>query len=209
MIFHSKHKIEVIDSQHFFYKPYTLQYLFTRRKNKRLLDIIKWCLFGVILFIITLMLFISSVNQADAATICKEQCKFNRELKRICPRSVVMSIRKCRKWLMVAQCESGSSSDKNITLKSVKSIQWKYNGRSGFDGGLQFSQRTWNGNIGRIKTNLLTKQEQNKRIQGSYKTAWKSPSHIQILTAEVLRTRRDSNGLNNWPKCGNRFFLNI
>jgi hypothetical protein len=77
-------------------------------------------------------------------------------------------------WLRLAVCESGS--------------RWDYNGSSGYDGGLQFSPRTWTAMGG-----------------GEFAPyAWQASMVEQMVVAE--RTL-DAQGWGAWPTCARRLGL--
>lgn len=143
------------------------------------------------------------VQQAEAKARCSEKCQLNRKLAQVCPSKKTMTTRHCQRWLRVAQCESGDPKDRGVTVSSINRIRWKYNGA--YKGGLQFTQRTWNGNVNRIPNRKLTRNDRAMRVSGAFRLAHQSSSRIQILTAETLRIRKDGGGLKHWPKCGKRF----
>jgi len=77
-------------------------------------------------------------------------------------------------WDRLAECESGG--------------RWRYNGSSGFDGGLQFHPSTW--------------RSFKPRRYPRY--AWQAPRWKQIVVAKrVLRVQ----GWNAWPACSLRLGL--
>jgi hypothetical protein len=77
-------------------------------------------------------------------------------------------------WLRLAVCESGS--------------RWDYNGSSGYDGGLQFSPRTWTAMGG-----------------GEFAPyAWQASMIEQMVVAE--RTL-DAQGWGAWPTCARKLGL--
>lgn len=124
------------------------------------------------------------------------------DLRASCPMPKVMTRRHCVRWLQVAQCETGGQ-QRRVTHRSFHQIRWRYNGSSGYDGALQFSPRTWRGNIGRIPARKLTRLQRIQRAKGRYAYAYNAPPSVQILAAEVLRKRVN---LGQWPSCGSRFY---
>ncbi len=125
-------------------------------------------------------------------------------VEKLCPsQPKAMTLRTCVSWLLVAQCETGDQS-RRITPKSLRSIRWRYNGSSGYDGGLQFSPTTWSSNVGRIPARKLTRYQRAQRNNGRYTYAYNAPPAVQILAAETLRNRPDG-GITQWPSCGRRF----
>lgn len=77
-------------------------------------------------------------------------------------------------WLRLAVCESGS--------------RWDYNGGSGYDGGLQFSPRSWTAMGG-----------------GEFATyAWQAAPIEQMIVAERLL---DEQGWRAWPTCSRKLGL--
>lgn len=64
--------------------------------------------------------------------------------------------------------------------------RWRYNGPSGFDGGLQFSPSTW----------VSTTRDYPRLAR--YRFAWQAPAWAQIAAANILKRRR---GLQPWPHC--------
>lgn len=149
------------------------------------------------------VMMLNALPSASAATVSAEppKSRLDRELARVCPSFRVMPRRHCLGWLRVAQCETGGQ-QWSVTVRSMRQIRWRYNGRSGFDGGLQFSPRTWRGNIGRVPARRLTRAQWIARERGRYRYAWAAPSAVQILAADALRVRPGANGLGNWPACG-------
>ncbi len=121
-----------------------------------------------------------------------------------CPSQRAMTRRVCVRWLRVAQCETGDPADRGVTAESLRRIQWRYNGASGFDGGLQFSVRTWRGNVGRVASWRLTWLQRRARERGEYVFAYAAPPAVQMLAAEALRVR-PGGGLGHWPRCGARW----
>lgn len=77
-------------------------------------------------------------------------------------------------WDRVAQCESGQT--------------WNYNGRSGYDGGLQFHPSTWRGFGGRDFAEF----------------AYQASREEQIIVAERVL---DSQGWRAWPACSRKLGL--
>lgn len=77
-------------------------------------------------------------------------------------------------WLRLAGCESGS--------------RWAYNGGSGYDGGLQFSPRSWTAMGG-----------------GEFaQYAWQATPLQQMMVAERLL---DEQGWRAWPTCSRKLGL--
>jgi hypothetical protein len=77
-------------------------------------------------------------------------------------------------WLRLAVCESGS--------------RWAYNGGSGYDGGLQFSPRSWTAMGG-----------------GEFaQYAWQATPIEQMIVAERLL---DEQGWRAWPTCSRKLGL--
>jgi len=135
----------------------------------------------------------SGVNRREAA------------LRSVCPSVDAMPRRSCIAWLRVGQCETGDPDDRSVTSESIRRIRWRYDGSSGYDGGLQFSVRTWGGNIGRVPARRLTRAQRLDRARGVYSFAHRAPASVQILAADALRVRRDGGGLRHWPVCGSRW----
>lgn len=126
----------------------------------------------------------------------------NGHLAAVCPSQPgAMTKARCIQWVQVAQCETGGQQI-GVTLPSIRQINWRYNGKSGYDGALQFSSTTWTSNIHRVPARKLTRHQRLQRARGVYHHAWAAPAAVQILTAETLRMRPDSTGLGNWPTCG-------
>lgn len=115
-----------------------------------------------------------------------------------------MTRRQCVRWVRVAQCESGGQQWR-VTLRSMRQIGWHIN--RAYDGGLQFSVRTWRGNVGRIPSRFLTRYQRIQRNRGRYAFAYSAPPSVQILAAEVLRKRIGGNPHQSagWPTCGARY----
>lgn len=115
-----------------------------------------------------------------------------------------MTRKHCNRWLRVAQCEAGGR-QWSITHRSLHQIRWRLN--STYDGGLQFSRRTWRSNVARIPARQLTPFQRQQRARGVYAYAYRAPSSVQILAAEVLRRRIGGNPHQSagWPTCGSRF----
>jgi len=74
-------------------------------------------------------------------------------------------------WVALAVCESGS--------------RWDYNGSSGYDGGLQFSPRTWTGFNG----------------DEFAQYAWQASALEQMIVAERVL---DVQGWKAWPTCSRK-----
>lgn len=125
-----------------------------------------------------------------------------RLLRAWCPAS--MPRRHCVAWMRVAQCETGDPDDRGVTAASLPRIRWRYDGASGYDGAVQFSPRTWRGNIGRVPARKLTRSQFAARARGAYAFAHEAPPAVQLLAADALRTRRGG-GMGHWPSCGGRW----
>lgn len=80
-------------------------------------------------------------------------------------------------WKPVARCESG--------------LQWRYNGRSGFDGALQFHPTTWTSVVRGTRYAVYT-------------YAYQAPPIIQVLMAERWRKKigGQPHSTAGWPHCG-------
>jgi hypothetical protein len=105
--------------------------------------------------------------------------------------------------MRVAQCETGGQ-QRSITYRSLRQIRWRYDGRSGYDGALQFSPRTWRASVGRIPARRLTRAQYVARRAGLYAFAFDAPPAVQVLASDALRVRPDG-GLGQWPDCGWRY----
>ncbi|OPZ65616.1 MAG: Transglycosylase-like domain protein [Firmicutes bacterium ADurb.Bin506] len=116
-----------------------------------------------------------------------------------------MTRARCIQWVQVAQCEAGGQ-QRRVTLTSIRQIDWRTN--STYDGGLQFKQSTWTSNMGRIAARHLTRYQRIQRSNGRYYFAYRAPSSVQILAAEVLRKRIGGNPHQTagWPHCGAWFY---
>lgn len=87
------------------------------------------------------------------------------------------------------RCKSHVIEPFQSKLRSIATCEshrdWDYNGSSGFDGGLQFSPRTWSS------------------LGSPYAYAWQAPAREQKYRAVILRHRigcwRCTAG---WPNCG-------
>jgi hypothetical protein len=77
-------------------------------------------------------------------------------------------------WIRLAECESGS--------------RWDYNGSSGYDGGLQFSPRSW------------------RAVGGTEfaEYAWQAEAIVQMYVAERLLAIQ---GWGAWPTCARKLGL--
>lgn len=167
---------------------------------------------AIVLTLVILLLLATRASDSHSKQIDKPnhipktQKALNRELARVCPRMKIMRRSTCKRWLLVAQCESGGQ-QRTITLRSLRQIDWKYNGKSGYKGGLQFSPRTWSSNVHRIKSRHLTRAQRKQRSMGRYNNAFQSPPSIQILAADVLRQRigGSPHRTSGWPSCGARW----
>lgn len=77
-------------------------------------------------------------------------------------------------WFAVGSCESG--------------LDWSYNGRSGFDGAVQFHPRTWAAN----------------RLAGYPAFAYQASPFQQLVVAEIVLSRQ---GWVAWPACSRKLGL--
>lgn len=155
----------------------------------------------IALIIATCVAFALTPGDASAsASVSRREAA----IRATCPRAAVMPRKHCIAWLRVAQCETGDPKDRGVTAASVRRIMWRYNGASGYDGGLQFSVRTWRGNIGRVPARRLTRSQRMARVRGAYPLAHRAPAPVQILAADALRVRPDG-GMGHWPVCGRRW----
>lgn len=145
----------------------------------------------------------SSSSATPASSEASSRSQLDRALDAICPVYPAMTRPRCIQWVQVAQCETGGQ-QRRVTLRSLRQIQWRYNGRSGFDGALQFKPSTWISNVHRIAARKLTRYQRMKRAAGHYNYAYRSPASVQILAAEVLRIRIGGNPAQTagWPHCG-------
>ncbi len=118
-----------------------------------------------------------------------------------------MTLARCAQWVQVGQCETGHGQYR-VTLRSLWSVRWRYNGSSGYDGGLQFSTTTWTSNVHRIPSRQLTRYQRIQRSRGAYHHAHAAPAAVQILAAEVLRVRIGGSPHQSagWPHCGAWFY---
>lgn len=190
---------------------YEQSFLNQRRRDKRRMERVGWVIVGALLAIMGIMaLFGGGTAPADAAgppvarVTCREACQLERRLRAVCPSQPgAMTRRMCRRWVQVGQCETGGQQT-TITLRSIGQIRWRYDGESGYDGGLQFSPSTWRSNVARIPSRQLTRPERLARNAGRYHHAWSAPPSVQILAAEVLRLRIGGNPQQTagWPVCG-------
>lgn len=89
-------------------------------------------------------------------------------------------------WVKVADCETGDGDG-----RPPYRADWGYNGRSGFDGGLQFLPSTWRMAAG---STLLRR----------YPYAYMAPAHVQIAVADAW-LHRTSWG--QWPACARKLGL--
>lgn len=154
------------------------------------------------------LLVLTAVGTSDAPAAQQEaarpaQTERERILTAWCPAPAAMPRRHCVAWMAVAQCETGGQ-QRAVTAKSLRQIRWSYDGASGYDGGLQFGQRTWRGNIGRVAARKLTRSQRKARERGAYGLAHGAPAAVQVLAAEALRVRPDG-GMGHWPSCGGRW----
>lgn len=88
-------------------------------------------------------------------------------------------------WLRVADCETGGDEHGRPPYRAV----WNYNGRSGFDGGLQFLPSTWN--MAKMKGPV-------RAFAARYDYAWQAPAWVQIQVAEHWLTLTS---WLQWPSC--------
>lgn len=178
-----------------------------REQRDRARRLSAWAV-AVAVVAVVLMLVVSGnslESSAYGATVKRgaTDVRAERLLSAWCPAS--MPRRHCVAWMRVAQCETGDPRDRGVTYRSLRKIRWRYDGASGYDGALQFSPRTWRGNIGRVPARRLTRAQWVARERGVYRLAHGAPPAVQILTADALRVRRDGGGLGHWPSCGGRW----
>lgn len=93
-------------------------------------------------------------------------------------------------WIRMADCETGDG-DGRYPYRAV----WDYNGRSGFDGGLQFSPATWN----RAK-----RLSEVRAFAAKYAYAHHAPAYIQIRVADNWRRHTS---WAQWPACSRKLGL--
>lgn len=89
-------------------------------------------------------------------------------------------------WNAIADCETGGDSTPG---RAPYRARWSYNGRSGFDGGLQFHPSTWRA----AKTPV--------RAARAYAYAWQAPPWVQVAVARSW-LRRTS--WSQWPVCSRK-----
>lgn len=150
------------------------------------------------------MMMLNALPSAHGATRGAVDVRAERLLRAWCPAS--MPRRSCLGWMLVAQCETGGQ-QWSITYRSLRQIRWRYDGRSGYDGALQFPPRTWRASVGRIPSRRLTRAQYAARARGDYAFAHGAPPAVQVLAADALRVRRDGGGLGHWPSCGRRYSI--
>lgn len=187
--------------------PYEQAALDQRRRDKQRAERVSWALVGVMLIVMVIM-FIAArePDPADAAAPrppCRSQaCQVEQRLRAVCPSQPgAMTRRTCRRWVQVAQCETGGQ-QRSITLRSIVQIRWRLNAYH--DGGLQFTPSTWTSNVSRIPARQLTRTERRARDAGRYHHAYAAPPSVQVLAADVLRLRigGDPHQSAGWPVCG-------
>lgn len=148
------------------------------------------------------MLMLNALPSAQGATgRGMVDVRAERLLRAWCPATITRA--SCLGWMRVAQCETGGQ-QRSITYASLVQIRWRYNGRSGYDGALQFSPRTWRASVWRIPARRLTRVQYIERRAGAYAYAYGAPPAVQVLASDALRVRRDG-GLGQWPDCGGRY----
>lgn len=149
----------------------------------------------------------TSSHAKPGSIAASSRSQLGRALDRICPIYPAMTRRRCIQWVQVAQCETGGQ-QRRVTLHSLRQIRWRYNGRSGYDGALQFKPSTWISNVHRIAARKLTRPQRIARQRGRYNWAYNAPPSVQILAAEVLRVRIGGNPQQTagWPHCGAWFY---
>lgn len=143
-----------------------------------------------------------AADTPTARVTCNPACQLNRRLVAVCPSQPgSMTRARCIQWVQVAQCESGGQQTR-VTITSLRQIGWRTN--KYHDGGLQFTERTWRSNVGRIPARKLTRPQRRARDAGRYRYAYNAPPAVQILAAEVLRLRIGGNPQQSagWPHCG-------
>lgn len=86
-------------------------------------------------------------------------------------------------WRQIADCETGGDSTPG---RAPYHARWRYDGRSGFDGGLQFLPSTW------------TAARKPVSAAQSYRYAWQAPAWVQVAVARSW-LRRTS--WRQWPRC--------
>lgn len=84
-------------------------------------------------------------------------------------------------WTVLADCETGDG-----RVGAPYSVQWEYNGPSGFDGAFQFLPSTWDS------------------LNTGYDYAWQAPPEAQVEAAKKLQAR---SGWGQWPSCARRMGL--
>ena len=176
-----------------------------RRRNTRRVWVAGAVMFAVAVFLVA-NAYTPPADAADtpptARVTCNPKCQLNRRLVAVCPpQPGSMTRERCIQWVQVGQCESGGQQT-TVTITSIGQIGWRTDAYH--DGGLQFTQRTWRSNVGRIPARQLTRPQRRARDAGRYRYAFNAPPSVQILAAEVLRLRiggypQQSAG---WPHCG-------
>lgn len=89
-------------------------------------------------------------------------------------------------WIAIADCETGADSTPG---RAPYRARWSYDGRSGFDGGLQFLPSTWRS--ARSASDV-------RRLAAPYRYAWQAPASVQVAVARSW-LRRTS--WRQWPRC--------
>lgn len=90
-------------------------------------------------------------------------------------------------WIAVADCETGDSDG-----RPPYSADWRYNGSSGFDGGLQFLPSTW------------LAAASNLGLAGRYPYAYLAPPAVQVIVARAWLARTS---WLQWPACSAKIGL--
>jgi hypothetical protein len=93
-------------------------------------------------------------------------------------------------WIRMADCETGDG-DGRYPYRAV----WSYNGRSGFDGGLQFSPSTWND---------AKRLREVRGFARGYGYAYQAPASVQIRVADNWRRHTS---WRQWPACSRKLGL--
>lgn len=93
-------------------------------------------------------------------------------------------------WIKIADCETGDG-DGRAPYRAT----WNYNGRSGFDGGLQFLPSTWR---------MATKLYGGRTLLKRYPYAYLAPASVQIAVAERWL---HATSWRQWPACSRKLGL--
>lgn len=93
-------------------------------------------------------------------------------------------------WIRMADCESGDG-DGRWPYRAT----WDYNGRSGFDGGLQFLPSTWR---------MAKRLPEVRGFAYRYGYAYHAPAWVQIRVADNWRRYTS---WAQWPACSRRLGL--